>query len=539
MREIDRLTIERFATPSLLLMEAAAAAAARSIVSRLSKPIGESRIAIFCGPGNNGGDGASLARQLALQNARVDVFLCAKLEQTKGDAKINFEILAKLAASPSGFSALSFHECASDADLAEFIAHRRDDVLVDALFGTGLTRPLTGLYEQVTNYFDEVFRSRQTAIPLIVSLDLPSGLNADAAELIGPAVTADLTVTMTAPKLANALPPAALNNGLLEIAHLGSPASLLAETPSQLFLIEQLDALKWLKRTRYTPDSYKNSHGHALIIAGSRNFTGAAVLTANAAMRSGAGLVTLAMPASILSSVVPRLMPEVMGLPLKETPQGAVSEEALDAVLEAAGRATVLALGPGLSSTEESTRRFVRQLVENRPHPMVIDADGLNALAPWPATLRGTLEAPLILTPHLGEMRRLMGLDSGAVISARQDISREFAAAHHVFLVLKGTRIVIGAPSNQVIINSTGNAGAGTAGAGDTLTGIITGFLAQAFDVQNPEAALESIVAAVYIGGLACDLAAQHIGMRAMTASDIREHLAGAFRALDAEGERP
>lgn len=539
MREIDRLTVERFALPSLILMETAAAAATRIIVSRLLKPVGESRIAVFCGPGNNGGDGAALARQLALQNAQVDVLLCGKLETVKGDAKTNFELLQKLAAPQDGLQNLSFQECPDEAALSAFVAHRVDDVLVDAMFGTGLTRPLTGVYEGVINYLADTRRARQSNFPLIVSLDLPSGLNADAAELIGPTVKADLTITMTAPKLANVLPPAQTNNGALEIAHLGSPQSLLDAAPSSLFLIEQSDAQQWLADTRYTPDSYKNSHGHALVVAGSRNFTGASVLTANAAMRSGAGLVTLAAPASILPFVVPRLMPEVMALPLKETAQGAVAVEALETTLAAAGRATVIALGPGLSAADESTRHFVRQLVEQRSQPVVIDADGLNALAPWPAELRGTPEAPLVLTPHLGEMRRLMGLDGDAVLVERHNVAREFAAQHNVHLVLKGPRIVIGAPAKQALVNPTGNAGAGTAGAGDTLTGIITGFLAQSFDARRPETALEAIAAAAYVSGAACDHAAQRIGMRAMTASDIREHLTDAFRALDPKGEQP
>jgi NAD(P)H-hydrate epimerase len=267
--------------------------------------------------------------------------------------------------------------------------------------------------------------------------------------------------------------------------------------------------------------------------------TGAAVLCANAAMRAGAGLVTLATPESAHGPVAARLMPEVMTEALPETAAGAVSLEAVERVLELQERASVIAIGPGLTVTDEETRRFVRMIVERRTVPLILDADGLNALAPWPEELRGTMERPLILTPHPGEMLRLLGKERGGS-SDRVVAAREFATAHSLILVLKGTRTLIASPEGRVHINPTGNAGLGTAGAGDTLTGIITGFNAQAFSTLKDEAdALEATVAAVYVGGMAGDLAARAGGMRSLTASDIREHLGAAFRALDSEGERP
>ncbi|MDQ3908516.1 MAG: NAD(P)H-hydrate dehydratase, partial [Acidobacteriota bacterium] len=288
------------------------------------------------------------------------------------------------------------------------------------------------------------------------------------------------------------------------------------------------------------PDSYKNTHGHALVVAGSRELTGAAVLCSESAMRSGAGLVTVATAESALPSVAARVMPEVISAALAETAAGAISAEAFERASRLAERADVIAVGPGLTSNDDSTRRFVRALVERRKVPVVIDADGLNSLAPWPSDLRGSDALPLVLTPHLGEMRRLLGVGDGDALKDRVRVAREFAAAHSLILVLKGSRTITAAPDGRVFVNPTGNAGLGTAGAGDTLTGIIAGFVAQARGALKDRAdVLQSVVAAVYVGGLAGDLAARARGMRTMVASDIREHLGAAVRALDAEGERP
>ena len=290
MREIDRLTTERYATPSLLLMEAAANAAAQAIAARFSQDLAGLQALILCGRGNNGGDGAALARVLWMHGALVDVVLFGRLEETRGDARANFEIVQRLAeaelvAEKQTPGWLSFKECPTESEWEDVfrISSVTNDVIVDALFGTGLTRPLEGVYRQVVERFS---LNRQTLAfaddtrPLIVSLDLPSGLNADAAELIGDAVRADLTVTFTAPKSANVLPPACDLNGQLIVADIGSPAALIVEADSQLFLTEASDARAWLVQTRYQPGSYKNTHGHALIIAGSRQMSGAAVCAA-------------------------------------------------------------------------------------------------------------------------------------------------------------------------------------------------------------------------------------------------------------------
>lgn len=541
MREIDRLTTERFATPSLLLMEAAARASARAIAARLPRGAEGRNFLVLCGRGNNGGDGAALARQLCIEGASARVVLFGRVEESKGDARVNFEMARALRG-----GRLSFNECGTPevwGRLRQSGPPRPPEIIVDALFGTGLTRPVEGLQKEVVAYVNE--RRRELAAgeapPLrVVSLDVPSGLDADTGELIGPTVEADLTVTFTAPKPANVLAPAASFNGELVVADIGSPQVLIEAAPSSLFLAEAEDARAWLRLTRYTPDSYKNTHGHALVVAGSRGMTGAAVLCADAAMASGAGLVTLAAPVPALPAVTARLMPEVMTVGLASTETGSIADEAFGRVEELAWRANVLAVGCGLTRGDRSTRRFVRELVGRCPVPIVVDADGLNALAPWPAELHGTRDMPLVLTPHEGEMLRLLGTTDRSALRERTRVATEFAAEHELILVLKGARTLVAAPDGRVFVNPTGNAGLGTAGSGDTLTGIITGFLAQAFATLKTKAdALAATVAAVYIAGLAGDLAARERGMRGLVASDIRLHLADAFKTLDPEGERP
>jgi len=558
MREIDRLTVENSQITSLELMQAAASACFQAIKAHFSGNLAGKRSQILCGQGNNGGDGAALALELTRAQVHVDVVLFGKVDDARGDARTNFDIVRRLANAEAELGdqsrghtgPLSFVRCDSVArweELAEREAHY--DIIVDALFGTGLNRPLQGLFVNVVQHLAITRKTRENCSavgPLIVSIDIPSGLNADSAKPIGPAIQADLTITFTAPKPANVLPPASHFNGKLVVSDIGSPKALVDEAGSDLFVIEESDARQWLTATRYTPDSFKNTHGQVLVVAGSRGYTGAAVLCGNAAMRSGAGLVTIATPASAQTAIAATVMPEVMTTALAETDRGAVSDEAIEHVLQLASKATVIAIGPGLSAEDERTRRFVYSVVQNRKTPMVIDADALNCLSidsvGWPDDLRGSKKAPLILTPHAGEMLRLLGTTDKDVLGdhRRVVVARDFASKHQLILVLKGARSLIAAPDGRVFINPTGNAGLGTAGAGDTLTGLIAGFVAQASATLKDNAnALAATIAALYVGGLAGDLAARDSGMRTMVASDIREHFSEAIRMLDPVGETP
>lgn len=548
IREIDRLTVENYHVPSLLLMEAASGACLDAIQARLDNNLTGKKALILCGRGNNGGDGAALARGLTRTGMHCTVVLFGKLSETIGDARTNFEAVSRLASfeagSPESPPPLTFIEC-EGIHAWEQIAKPRGayDVIVDALFGTGLGRPLEGVFAKVIEHLTLLRRARDRASgsrPLVLSIDIPSGLNADQSNPIGPTIQADVTVTFTAPKPANVLPPACDFGGELIVADIGSPAPLIEAARPWLFVTEEADARQWLVSTRYTRESYKNTHGHVLIAAGSRGYSGAAALTGNAAMRSGAGLVTIATPASAQASVASKAIAEVMTTALAETDRGAVSDDAVEHFLNLSSRATVLAVGPGLTSDDERTRRFVRGVVERRTKPCVIDADGLNSLAPWPEELNGSEQHPLILTPHPGEMLRLIGADNKAALAGRLAAARDFATAHKLILVLKGSRSIVAAPDGRVFVNPTGNAGLGTGGTGDTLTGLISGFLAQAYGILKGDAdPLATTVAALYVGGLAGDFAAKKLGMRAMLASDLREHFGEAICFLDPNGERP
>lgn len=548
IREIDRLTVENYHTPSLLLMEAASAACMDALRVRMDGNVAGKKALILCGKGNNGGDGAALARAMSREGMHSSVVLFGKLSETSGDARTNFESVSRLASFEAGSSEapppLTFIECESVAAWEQIAKPRHAyDVIVDALFGTGLTRPLEGVFLKVIEHLSMLKEARDRvsgARPLVLSIDVPSGLNADQSKPIGPTVEADLTVTFTAAKPANVLAPACYFGGELIVADIGSPTSLIQTQRPWLFVTEAEDARQWLVSTRYTPESYKNTHGHVLIAAGSRGYSGAAALSGNAAMRAGAGLVTIATPASAQTAVASSAMPEVITTVLAETDRGVVSDEAVDHFLKLAGKATVVAVGPGLTHDDERTRLFVSAVVERRTTPCVIDADGLNSLAPWPEDLKGSHDHPLVLTPHPGEMLRLIGAKAKSALDDRVAVAREFARVHQLILVLKGSRPLVATPDGRVFINPTGNAGLGTAGAGDTLTGLISGFLAQAYATLEDRAdAVAATVAALYIGGLAGDFAAHKLGMRTMLASDIREHFSDAILSLDPRGEHP
>lgn len=553
MREIDSLTTRDYQITSLSLMQAAARACFEAIATQFAGNLTGKKAQILCGRGNNGGDGAALALELHSAGAHVDVILFGRIEETSGDARTNFELVAereRLAANSNDRPpTLSFVACETEEDWEDLAkSDTAYDFVVDALFGIGLSRPLEGVFLGIVQHLATTRAVREqsgASRPLIVSIDLPSGLNADSAKPIGEAVSADLTVTFTAPKLANVLPPASHLSGKLIVAGIGSPATLVDSVKPQVFVTEEDDARQWLIRTRYTPDSFKNTHGHALVIAGARGYTGAAILCGEAAMRSGAGLVTIATPASVQSSIAAIAMPEIMTTALAETDRGAVSDAAIDHVMRLTANATVVAIGPGLTAEDERTRRFVFSVVKQRTVPIVLDADALNCLAThagsgWPAELQGSKEAPLILTPHAGEMLRLLGTTDKSALDDRVAVAQDFARKHKLILVLKGARSLIAAPDGRGFINPTGNAGLGTAGAGDTLTGIITGFIAQErANLKNKSDVLAATIAALYVGGLAGDLTARELGMRCMVASDIREHIGAAVRWLDAKGEQP
>lgn len=525
MREVDRLTTERYGIPSIVLMENAARSVVDAIEKRLGTFNGRSFL-VLCGRGNNGGDGAAIARMLNGRGALVRLCLIGAISETSGDARLNFEAADRISDSDVEPRLLFRQDEVLDFDdwFAEIDDLPQNAVIVDALFGTGLTRPLEGKFRDLT--FAVLTWGSGPKSHLVVSVDVPSGLNSDLAHPIGPHISADLTVTFTAPKLANVFPPASNSNGELIIADIGSPQELIDESPSKVFLAEAADARRWMAATKFTRDSYKNKRGHALFVVGSRDYSGAAALAGNAAMRTGVGLVTVVTTGSAQAAIAEKTLEEVITRGLAETNDGKLSPDAFDLIEELSEKANAIGIGCGLGIGDNRDR--LKQFIEARTKPTVLDADALNALAPFDLGCIG--EPKLVLTPHEGEFLRLLGTDDRSILDDRVGAVRDFAVKHNVVLVLKGERVLIGDPSGRVVINPTGNSGLGKAGNGDTLTGIVTGFIAQG---DGKTDLIDSVVAAVYIAGRAGDIARERFGERVMLASDVRDALAAAFAELE------
>lgn len=528
MRELDRLTVERCGISYATLMETAGSRVIEAIIENYG-PVEGKHFAVFCGKGNNGGDGGVIARLLWLKGARVETFLFGQIAETKGEARSNFEIIKQLYEQAHQHHPLRplFTEIGSKVE--EIGAGY--DFVIDALFGTGLARPAEGVYERA---IQEISLIKKYEKATIISVDIPSGLPSDSSYPIGLHVHADLTVSFTLPKIGNILPPACYANGKLIVASIGTPDWLIEEEAgSSIQLVEEKQIADWLNVSRRPSDAHKGSVGDVLLIAGSLGKTGAAALASETILRAGAGLVTVATAKSAQAFLITQIKNEVMTAALDELESGAISHTAIDHALQLANNRTVIAIGPGLSSSDESARRFVFEFVRQRTAPIVIDADGLNALAPWPEELKGSDESPIIITPHPGEMARLTGKPSAEVIADRIGIARDFAANHQVITVLKGSRTIIAAADGEVYVNPTGNAGMATAGSGDVLTGLTAGLIAQRS--QEP---LQATLAAVYLHGMAGDLAASKLGMRSLIASDIIENLSEAILSVGGESER-
>ena len=507
MREADRRTIEEIGIPSLVLMENAgrqAVAAMEAVYADLS----ERQVAVLCGRGNNGGDGFVIARTLVQRGVDVSVFLIGSVVDVKGDARTNLEILGRL-----GLTVVEVAD--SQAWELHFSEVGDCTLIVDAVFGTGLNAPLAGLMETV------VADVNASGIP-VVAIDLPSGLAADSPDPIGDSIEAGLTVTLAAPKISLVLPPAETRAGDIVIADIGIPAEVLDTLEGPRVELLTRAGMRELVTPR-TPDSHKGDYGRVLVVAGSRGKTGAAHLAAVGALRLGAGLVTVATPASC-QPVVATMGPEYMTEALAEDGEGIDPDEA-DRIIEMAR--DVIAIGPGLGQAA-GTRAFVKALVDRATSPLVVDADGLNAFADDPDRLAGREGRHVIITPHPGEMGRLVGMSADEVQASRLEIARNFAVAHHVYVVLKGHRTIIATPDEKVFINPTGNPGMATGGTGDVLTGMIAAWLAQLLDA---EAACKL---AVYLHGMAGDLAEADEGEVAMTSADVAGHLGDAVLELTA-----
>jgi len=527
MREIDRATSERFGIPSLTLMENAGAAVARFILS--DYPQAE-RVGILCGKGNNGGDGFVVARKLVEAGRAVRVLLLADPDELRGDAAAMFHnLLQKL--QPLKTAPLIVREATGldSSDAAEIFT---SDVIVDAILGTGFRPPVSPLYAAA-------IRKINAASAPIVAVDIPSGADADAMQPANAAASpagvldearADAIVTFTAPRPAHVF--AALvgkptgRGGPIVIAPIGSPPEAIVSQLG-LNLSTPLDFAPLLApRAR---DANKGSYGHVLVIGGSLGKAGAAAMAGFSALRAGAGLSTVATPKSVLATVA-GFHPELMTEPLPETEAGTISLRAFEAGLDVfRERKTVIAIGPGISRNPE-TSTFVRGMLKpgvvQADIPFVLDADGLNAFGESVELLNGH-DRTFVITPHPGEMSRLTRLSIAEIQAHRLEVARNFAREHELIVVLKGHRTLIAAPDGAVWVNPTGNPGMATGGTGDILTGMVAGLIA-----QHPHRALEATALAVYLHGLAGDLASESVGENSLVATDLVRFLPQAFAKM-------
>lgn len=504
MRAADRLTTERYAIPSLALMENAGSSIARFIAAHFS-PLERRRVVVLCGKGNNGGDGFVVARKLRELGGQPMVLLFADPSELAGAAAENFRRLRTASIETTVIADATAWSQSSRNSLAGAA------VIVDALFGTGLRGPVDGLLAQVIQVVN-----RHEHRTCVVSVDIPSGLLANTGEVAGPAVVADYTITFTAPKVGMIAASARPWIGRLTVADIGSPRALIEE-------ISQSN-VRWLEPWEFRSlpagrkaDSNKGLYGHALIVAGSTGKAGAAALAAMGALRAGAGLVTVATPEPVLRTVA-GFAPEIMTEPLHATAAGTIARDVFDSggFAKILDGKTVLALGPGLT-TQAETQQFVRSIIASpRQIPIILDADGLNAFAGRADELRGPRQM-LAVTPHPGEMARLINSTAKDVQSHRLEVARKAASDWQAFVVLKGYQTILAAPDGTAWINSTGNPGMATGGTGDVLTGMLAGFTAQ-LGAQNWPLAL---ACGVYLHGLAGDLAAEEFGEAPLIATDV------------------
>ena len=488
LREVDRLSTEKYGIPSLILMENAGMRVAEVLENEF-EDLNQLTVAILCGKGNNGGDGFVVARQLIQKGCFPFVFLFAPEQEVRGDAKANLNILKALGYPPT--VVLNEHDWNE-----EKLELMDADIVIDALLGTGARKPIEGLYKTVTDSVAEDFPSAT-----VVAVDVPS-----------PGLHADITVTFSALKPSLVLYPDCEEAGDVILAEIGNPAELLENENHTLYLIEPHEL------SPRVPDSNKGIYGKVLVVGGSRGKTGAAAMAGQAALRAGAGLVTVATAESVLP-IIASSMPELMTESLAETSQGTIANQSVAALLR---DKTVVAIGPGLTTFVE-TSAFVRRVGSECRTQMVIDADGLNALVGFEDDLGGA-----VLTPHPGEMARLIGKDIPYVISNRISVAKDFAKSRNAYVVLKGYRTVVAAPDGNIYINPTGNPGMATGGTGDILTGMISGILAQ----EHLGSFIERLCLAVYLHGLAGDLAAEELGEESLVATDLLRFLPKAWERL-------
>jgi hydroxyethylthiazole kinase-like uncharacterized protein yjeF len=501
MAEMDKICKTGYQIPGLLLMENAGRGISQVAADMLGCPR-DKNVHIYCGPGNNGGDGYVVARHLTNMGARVKVFILAQREKIKGDALTNLTILEK-----------------TNCDIFFIkgipnIESNQPHLIVDALLGTGVSGPPQGLYAKIVEFINS------SSCP-VLAVDIPTGVNADTGEVPGMAIKACKTATMALIKSGLLFSPGRAHSGDISIIDISMPAQIIDEQSIKLFRLEAQDIRPLLPKRAL--DAFKNKCGTVAVVAGSVGFTGAAALTSEAVLRAGAGLCYLCAPLS-LNPIYEIKLTEIITWPFEDAGAGYLHSGCLPELEPQIQKQTAIAIGPGMGQ-HVKTAELVHQLLRDLDKPIVLDADGLNVCSGHIDLIKN-YKGSLILTPHPGEFSRLIGLSTQDINKNRIEVVRKYASEWGVTLILKGAPSIIGLKNGKVFINSTGNAGMATAGAGDVLTGLIAGFIAQGIPIDD------AAVAAVYVHGLAGDFARQQLGEMAMIAGDVLHQISQALLSL-------
>ena len=513
MQELDRRTIEECGIPGIVLMENAGRGAAELLV-RYFPEARTGSVAILTGGGNNGGDGLVIARYLKNWGIQVKVYLVSSIDEVKGDAATNLQIWLAMGG-----------ELVEVVFKGDFAGIKKEfpkaSLMVDAIFGTGLHSEVKGFLKDTISFVNSLPQP-------VMAVDIPSGLDATTGKVLGEAIRADLTVTFGLAKIGQVIEPGVSHVGQLEIIDIGIPRHLIPEAAIKNYLLGP-DELDMSLLDPRPAQSHKGDYGHLFVLAGSPGKTGAASMVCSGAMRIGAGLVTLGIPAG-LNPILEAKLTEAMTAPLPDAGSGYLTADAMERIYQLLEGKTALALGPGIS-TDAPVQEVIVKLIPETTLPLVIDADGITALLSRLEILK-QCKGSVILTPHPGEMARLAGITTQEVQTDRIGVAKSCAASYNAIVVLKGNRTVIATPDQEVYINPTGNPGMASGGTGDVLTGMIGGLLAQGLPP------LEATKWGVYVHGLAGDMAAQAIGEIPLIASDIIDYLPDALAEVKARANR-
>ncbi|MBD3415024.1 MAG: NAD(P)H-hydrate dehydratase [Candidatus Aminicenantes bacterium] len=499
MRQVDEKAIQKIGIIGPILMENAGSEIAREMMKHIPGII-QKKVCVVCGKGNNGGDGFVVARHLFNKGCSPVIVLCAQKKDLKGDAELNCRIADNMK--------IPIYEVTDEKEWTQIRSKVWDsEVIVDALFGTGLSDPVRGRYVQI---IEDINASGST----IVAVDIPSGLSSDTFQIIGPCIKADLTVTMAAPKIPHVFPPAEEYVGEWMVADISTPSFLFQDKSINMELVEKQDLFSFFQKREN--DTHKGTYGHLFILAGSLGKTGAASMAGRAALEMGAGLVTVGTPKSCLP-IVARSMMELMTEPLEETPEWTLSKKSIKKIQTLLEGKDAVLIGPGIS-THESTSKLIKSLLPELKIPALLDADALNIVSTDPEILK-SMPQTVVVTPHPGEFARMMDVSTQKVVENKLELASEFAQEYGVYVVLKGYRTITATPEGMIFINSTGNPGMATGGAGDVLSGMIASLIMQGQDL------CKAVLASVFVHGLSGDLAVKKRGEKSLVAGDLIEFL--------------